>query len=116
VVRSRRADQLAAGVRELGVVAAAIVVAAPARDQTLLFEPVGEPGDSGAAEQQAVGELAHPQVIALRVYEVHQHLVGAQRQPVRALELGVQLVHHVAVRGEHPAPRRELAIAQKGGG
>ena len=59
---ARAASSSRAGVGEQGVVAAAVVLAALALDQALAVEPVDEPGDPAAAEQQPVGELAHPQL------------------------------------------------------
>ena len=47
--------------------------------------------------------------LAVGVGEVHQHLVGAQRQAVLGLELGVERLRQRGVDAEHAAPGAQLA-------
>ena len=54
----------------------------------------------------------HPHPLAVGVGEVHQHLVGAERQPVGGLELGVERLGQRRVDAEHAAPGAELAVVE----
>ena len=112
VVGASGVDLLAPGPGENGVVAAAVVAAAPTLDQSLALEPIDEAGDPAAAEQQAIGELAHSQSHAVGVDEVDQDFVGGERQPVDALELVVEARDQLAVRFEQPAPGSQFALGE----
>ena len=48
-----------------------------------------------------------------RVVEMVEHLVGGHRQPVLALELGVEALGQARVGSQQAAPRAELAFAER---
>ncbi|GAC1658736.1 MAG: hypothetical protein NVS4B13_02210 [Candidatus Elarobacter sp.] len=102
----------AVGRRELGERAAGVGLARDALDQPVAGEPVDEPGQTAAAEKHRLGEIAHPHPPALAVPQVQQHLIRSQRQRVRLLELGVELLDERRVRAQQSAPGGQLAIGQ----
>ena len=46
------------------------------------------------------------------VVEVEQHLVGAERQPVGGVEVGVERLGQRRVGAEHAAPGAQLALVE----
>ncbi len=103
-------EDLAAGGRDPREEAAGVLLAALADDEVAALEPVDEPGQPAAAEQQPLGELAHPQASVLGLGEVEQHLVGGERQVVRPLELLVEVGDDLAMGAKEAPPGRELAL------
>src|SRR3954447_26623493 len=70
--------------------AARVALARLALEQAVALEAVDEAGQPAARQQHARREIVHAQLSVGRVGEVHQHLVGGDREPVLGLELGVE--------------------------
>ena len=99
-------------VGEAGVGAASVVFAGAALQEPLLFEAVGESREPAARELGLLGEVAHAHLPAGGLDEVVEDLVGAERQPVRALELGVDALGERGVGAHQAAPRADLLLAE----
>ena len=80
---ARLVERLAPGGRDLGEVAARVLVALDALEQPRALEPVDEPGQAAAAQQHRVGQLGHAHAALGLIGEEEQHLVRGQRQAVR---------------------------------
>lgn len=92
-----------------------ILLTALPLDQPASLQPVDESGEAAAAEQEPLGELAHPHSPALRVGKEQQDLVGAEGEVVSALKLLVENGDHLAVRAQESPPCGKLAAVQRGG-
>jgi hypothetical protein len=95
-----------------GEVAAGILLTALALEQTVALESIHESCKSAAAEENGVGELRHSHPPVGRVREVEQNFVRGKRKAVEAGELRVELMRHVGVDAQHPAPCGELVAIE----
>ena len=100
-----------AGVRT-AIGAARVAGARLAADEALALEAVGQAREAGAAEDDRRREVAHAHAPVRGVVEVQQDLVGAQRQPVGGVEVGVERLGQRRVGAEHAAPGAQLALVE----
>ncbi len=102
----------AARSRDRGIEPAGVVLARRPLDPSLANEAIHQPGQAASAEEQLVGELAHPRPPIRRVGEDHQDLVRGEGEGVLALELGIQAYDEIAMRAQHALPGRDLVLGQ----
>ena len=114
-VAGRRRDECAGrrrksspGRRDLGEVAARVVLTLDALEQPVPLEPVNQPGEAAAADQHRIGQLGHAHAAFRGVGQEQQDLVGRQRQAVRPGQLGIEPLRELGVDAQHPAPCRQL--------
>jgi len=84
---------------------ARIVRAGPTLDQAFALQPVDEPSDTAAAEQDALGELAHPQRPPRSLGELDEDVVAGERQLLLGLQLDAELAGDLGMGDEEGAPR-----------
>ena len=104
-----QAGQAALGEDRLG--AARVGQAGAALDEPVADEAIDQPGDAALAEQDLVGELAHPDPPARRLGDRQQRVVLGEREVV----LGAQLLVHAAgdpgMGEQERSPRGEARVA-----
>ena len=114
--RTRPLEEFEAVRREAGEGAAAIGRAGMALDEAAADQPIDQPGQSAAAEQEPLGEGPHPQRSPGGLGELQQDLVGAEGEVVLTLELAVEGGDGPAVGSQHPPPCGELTLVELGVG
>src|SRR5215218_10173994 len=105
-------ELLAAAIGELREGAAAVILGRASLDVAELREAVDQPRQAAAAQQDAVGDLGHPQPVAVGGPEEHQDLIGGYRQLVLGTHLRIERLRHPGVDLERAAPRRQLLAGQ----
>src|SRR5437764_9712207 len=109
VCRRRLAQRGQAVVGEHRFRPASVVRTLLARHEAGCLHAVDEPGETAAADEHRLGELAHPPASARRV-ELDEHVVPGQRQPVRRLQLVLEHVDQRGVRDEEPPPSLDPVV------
>ena len=102
--------------REDGEGPASVMGARAALEQAVPREAVDEPGQPAAAQQDRVGQVAHPHALMGSVLEAGQHLVGGEREPVGRFELGVELADQGGVGAKKATPGLLLDAGEAIGG
>src|SRR4051794_19048313 len=105
-------ELLATGGRQHREGAAGVVGARAALEVALALEAIHQPGQPAATEQHRRGQVVHPHPAAVGVRQVHEHLVGGQRQPVLCEELGVERLGELGMDAQQAAPGAKLARVQ----
>ena len=108
VRHARRLERVEARLRQDCVDAASVVYAVVPLDEPVAFKPVDEAGDAAAREQQAVGQLGHPQAVPRRPDELVQHLERGQREPALGAEILVEPADDRRVGLDETAPEDAL--------
>jgi hypothetical protein len=112
VGRTRGGEHLCAGWRQDREGAAGVARARLPADQALALQAVGQAREARAAEDDRRREVAHPHAPVLGVVEIEQDLVGAQRQSVSGVEVGVQRLGQRRMGTQHAAPGAQLALVE----
>jgi len=103
VNRHRPEEAVAAVVGEAGVRPAAVGLAGRPLDVAGALQPVDAPGQAAPREQDAVGEVAHPERAAGGV-ELGEDVEVGQREVLLRLELGLERPDQRRVGGQERPP------------
>ena len=95
-----------------GLRAAAVGRAVAARDEPVGLQPVDEASDAAPAEDDAVGELVHPQPAVRRLGQLEERRVLGQRHLLLGPEVIVQASADEGVGSQERSPRRQARIAR----
>ena len=93
--------------REHGLGAPGVAEARVALDRAVEDEPVDEAGHAAPAEQDAIGELVHPEPSAGRLGELEEGVVLGEREVVLGAEVLVEQPLETGVGEQEPAPGRD---------
>ena len=111
VARAAR-ELLLPGVGEDGEGPAGVAGARLAAQEAVGLEAVDQAGQAAAAEDHRAGEVAHAHAVLVGVGELHEHLVGHERQAVPGLELVVERLRQRGVGAQQTPPGAQLAIVE----
>ena len=81
-------------------------------DETVVDEPVDQARDAALAEEDLVGQLAHPDPPSGRLGDRQQRVVLGERQVVLRAQLLVEPARDARVREQERAPRGEARVAR----
>ena len=109
---ARAVDALQAIRGDRGVRTAAVGRAFVAAHEPGRLQAVDAAGHAAPAQQDVVGELAHPQLAAGGRCKVHQHVVVGEGDQPLGLELCLQAAHDGRVGAEEGPPRPDPGAAQ----
>ena len=102
---ARGAQALAPAVGETRVGAARVVFATAAPEQLVALQAIHQARETAARKLCLLGEIAHAHATGGRVDQVLEHLIGAELQPVLALQATLQALGKRGVRAQQAPPR-----------
>ena len=108
----RLARELEPGGGQVRLDGARVVLAALADHESTRGERVDDARDPAQAQAGHSGEPGQPQAAVLGRGETTEHLGGAQRQPVPAVELGVERAGEAFVRLQEPDRRVSVEVGR----
>ena len=100
----RACQQVAPGLGDLGVDAAAVGRAQVPLQQLAVLQPVHQPGRRGLAQHDRVRQLIHPQVVVVLPRQHVEHAVLAHGQAVLLLQRALQFVLDPGMQSGQGAP------------
>ena len=80
--------------------------------ETVINEPVDQPGHAALAEDHLVGQLPHPDPTFRSLGDGQERVVFADRQVVLGSQLLIEPTDDAGMRLEERAPRREPLVAR----
>ncbi len=103
---------LAATIGEAGIGATRVVFAAAPSQQLVALQPVHQACEAAARKLGLLGEIAHAHLSGRGVHQVLEHLVGAELQPVLALQATLQALGERGMGAQQTAPGAQLSFAE----
>lgn len=99
-----------AGIGQEGPQAAPISRTARALHEAGALEPIDQARRPAPRQDEPIGEVAHPQLAALRDGELKEDLIVSQREILLGLQLSLELPRDACMCTKEDGPRRKAGI------